>query len=145
MSILDATATALKDTLTGGTALTALLSTVPSTAGTVFAVYDTNAVDGATYDYVVYSLQAGGPDLITSKDMESNVWFVRGYSSTGIKAATAIFNQFDALLNEKNISITGFTTFWCAREENTRLVETQPNGKKAYSVGGMYRIDTTLY
>lgn len=132
--ILDKTAAALYTTMTGGTALTALL------AGTA-SVYDMQAPDNATLPYVVFSLQAGGPDNLDNNDLEQNVWNIRGYSATSPKAATLIFEQVDLLLDRVNISITGFNTLWCAREENYKLVEETPNGR-IYSAGGMYRIRT---
>jgi hypothetical protein len=141
--ILDATSAALHTTLTGGTALTAKLSTVPNTSGTVPAIYDTEAVDHASYNYAVYSHAGGGPDLITPSNIESNLWFVRVYSATSMKSATEAYAQADLLLHKKQLSITGLTTFWCAREENVKLVETTPSGNKAYMAGGIYRVRTT--
>jgi hypothetical protein len=134
--ILDATSAALHTTLTGGTALTAKL------AGTA-SVYDTQAPDGASYNYAVFSHQGGGPDLITPSNIESNLWFVRVYSATSMKSATEAYAQADLLLHKKQLSITGLTTFWCAREENVKLVETTPSGNKAYMAGGIYRVRTT--
>ena len=134
--ILDDTSAALYTTLTGGTALTALL------AGTT-SVYDSQAPDGSSYAYAVFSHQGGGPELINPSNIEGNLWFVRVYSSTSMKLATQAFAQVDLLLHKKNLSISGVTTFWCAREENIKLVETTPSGEKAYTAGGIYRIRTT--
>ena len=136
MTVLDSTAAAFYTTLTGGTALTALL------AGTA-SVYHQQAPDGAAFDYVVYNHQGGGPDLITSADMESNLWQVRFFSTTSSKTAAQGFTQVDALLHKKNIAISGVTTFWCAREQNIVLVENPPDSQKVYSVGGLYRVRTT--
>lgn len=136
MTVLGSTAAALYSTLTGGTALVALL------AGTA-AVYHQQAPDEAALDYVVFNHQGGGPDLLTSKDMESNLWQVRFFSNVDAKSATVGFAQVDALLHKKNISISGVTTFWCAREQNIVLVENAPNNTKVYSAGGLYRVRTT--
>ena len=134
--ILDATSAALYSTLKAGTALTAKL------AGTT-AIYDMQAPDEASYNYLVFSHQGGGPDLVNKSDIESNLWFVRIYSNVSAKSATEAFAQADALLHKQNLSISGVSTFWCAREENLKLVETTPNGEKVYMAGGIYRIRTT--
>jgi Protein of unknown function (DUF3168) len=134
--ILGDSGSAIFTTLKAGTALTALL------AGTT-AIYDQQAPDGATLPYVVFSHQGGGPDLITSANMENNLWFVRAYTSASSQHASAIFAEVDALLHKKNIAIGSLNTFWCAREENLQLVETEPNQAKVWMRGGSYRIRTS--
>lgn len=131
--ILDATSAAIYTALSGGTALTALL------AGTT-SIYDMQAPDVAALPYCIFSHQGGGPDNIAPVNLENNMWYVRAYSATSAKSATEIFTQIDALLNRKQLSITGFSTFWCNREENIRLVENLPNGGRIYSAGAIYRI-----
>lgn len=132
--ILDKTSAALYTTLSGGTALTALL------AGTS-SIYDTQAPDNATLPYVVFSHQGGGPENIDANALEQNIWYVRAYGTASMKTTTEIFEQADALLNRVNISITGFNTLWCARESNIKLVENTPSGK-VWSAGALYRIRT---
>jgi len=133
--ILDKTAAALYTTLNAGTALTALLARTDG-------IYDTQAPDGAVLPYVVFSHQAGGPENVDPNNLEQNVWYVRAYDDTRFKDATEIFEQIDTLLNKVNISITGFNTLRCVREENVRILETLPNKTKIWGVGGMYRIRT---
>lgn len=132
MSILGPLGTSLYTTLTGGTALTSLLS-----SGT--AVYNKQAPDNASLPYVVFSYQAGGPDNDYSAHNENNVIYIRGYAATDT-AAQAIDNAIDGLVTGKNIAIMGYSTFWSAREQNLDLVETTPSGQKVYMAGGFYRI-----
>ncbi len=134
--ILSDTEAALYSTLQAGTALVALLS------GTV-SIYNQEAPHGAVLPYVVFNHQAGGPDLITGRDIESNLWAVRAVSSVSAKDAAEIFTEVDALLHKRNISIGSSKTFWCAREENTRMVQEAPNNTKAYHCGGIYRVRTS--
>jgi hypothetical protein len=136
VSILDATAAALYATLKAGTALTALLSGTTS-------IFDMQAPDGVSSPYVIFNHQGGGPELLTSKQIEGNIWLVRGYSAVSAKKASEIFGQVDALLNKKNITISGATTFWCVREENVKQVENGPDNSKFWMAGGLYRIRTT--
>jgi hypothetical protein len=133
--ILDKTSAAIYTTLTGSTALTALLNDATS-------VYDTQAPEGASLDYVVFSLQAGGPEVVTGSEIENNLWFVRVYSTSAKKASEA-FEKVDALLHRKNITIGSGVTWWCAREENVKNVEVTPSGQLIWMAGGIYRIRTS--
>lgn len=134
--IIDDTATAIYTTLKAATALTSML------AGTT-SIYHLQAPDNATLPYVVYSHQGGGPELINPSNLESNVWWVRAFSTTSALNAALIFEQVDSLLHKKNITITDATTIQCVREQNIALVENPPTGKPIYTCGGMYRIRTT--
>jgi len=131
--ILDKTASALYTTLQG-TALTSLL------AGTT-SIYNMQAPDNATLPYVVFNHQGGGPENVDNNALEQNLWYVRVYSATSAGTAAAIFEKADNLLNRVNVSITGFNTLWCAREENITLLENTPSGK-VWSAGATYRIRT---
>ena len=131
--ILDKTSAALYTTFQG-TALTSLL------AGTA-SIFDTQAPDNATLPYIVFSHQGGGPENVDANNLEQNIWYVRAYSAISAKNAAEIFTQADNLLNRVNISITGFNTFWCAREENVKTLENTPGGR-IWSAGGLYRIRT---
>ena len=143
--LLGDTSTALNTTFAGGTALTALLSTVPNTGTAVYpAVYDMQAPDGATLPYLIYNHQGGGPDSINPSEIESNLWLVKAYSATSAQNASQIFAEADLLIHRKQLSINGGTvnTFWCAREENVKLVETLPSKQHVWMQGGLYRIRT---
>jgi hypothetical protein len=130
---LSATAAALYTTLTGGTALTSLL------AGTT-SVYDTQAPDGASLPYVVFSHAGGGPDNLNASNLENDVWFIRAYTTSGMKAAYAIREQVDALVHKHNLSTTGWRAFWCCRETSITGIENPPDGVRVYAAGGLYRI-----
>ena len=136
--LLGDTSTALYTTLQGGTALTTLL------AGTV-SIYDMQAPDGVSMPYVVFNHQGGGPDSINPSEIESNLWLGKAYSPTSAANASAIFAQADVLIHRKQLSINGGTvnTWWCAREENVKLVENLPNGKRVFMRGGIYRVRTS--
>jgi hypothetical protein len=111
-------------------------------AGTT-SVYHLQAPDEATYPYVVFNHQGGGPTALNPSRIEDNVWWIRSYSVTSALNAAQIFEQVDALLHRINVSITGATTIWCQRESNIALVETPVTGKPIFTCGGIYRIRTT--
>jgi hypothetical protein len=145
--LLGDTSAAIYTVLSGGTALVAQLATVPGVAGTASlpAIYDMQAPDGAPLPYVIFQHQGGGPDNITSAGIESNVWAVKIHTASGAKNASQIFALVDELLHRKNLSISGGTvnTWWCCREENVKLLENLPNGKRIWMRGGIYRIRTS--
>ena len=134
--IIDDTATAIYTTLKAGTALTGMLSGTTS-------IYHMQAPDNASLPYIVFNHQGGGPELINPSNLESNIWWVRSYSTTSALNSALIFEQVDLLLHKKNITITDATTIQCVREQNIALVEQLPTGKKMFTCGGMYRIRTT--
>ena len=98
---------------------------------------------------MVFNHQGGGPDSINPSEIESNLWLVKVYveanATSTPKTASNIFAQADVLIHRKQLSINGGTvnTWWCAREENVKLVENLPNGKRVFMRGGIYRIRTS--
>jgi len=133
MSVLNALNTALYSKLNAATALTNLL------AGTT-SIYYQQAPDGVTFDYVVFSHQAGGPENIYSGDLRDQLVYVRGYSTTGPAAAGSIDAQVSTLLHRGTVNVSGYTNFWMVREQEFSLVENAPNGKKVWMAGAFYRI-----
>lgn len=130
-SIIAAMNTALFSTLSGGTALVAAL-------GGTF-IYDRQAPDNAPLPYVVFSMQAGGPDNTSPSDLHDNYWYVRAYTATGAQGGT-IDALIDALLDGKALTVTGWRAFWCVRDSDVALVETLQDRTRVYSTGGVYRI-----
>lgn len=119
--------------LTSAAGLTALLASATS-------VYHQQAPDGATYPFVVWSIQAGGDENIISHRMKNLILFVRAYALTSAKDAGAIDAQIDAALHGQALAVTGWRHVWMAREQDLELVEGLPNGKNAYMAGGNYRV-----
>lgn len=116
----------------GSSALTSLLASATS-------VYYQQAPDDAAFDYVVFSLQGGGDENLTPNRTKNLVLFVRGYSQTGAAKAGQIDAAADALLHGAALTVTGWTNFWIAREDELALVEIDQAGKKTYMSGGLYR------
>jgi len=132
-AVLNDISTALYACLTGSTALTTLLASAAS-------VYDTQAPDGATYDYVAFSHTGGGPTNQTPRDDQNNLFFVRAYSHTSAKKAGQIDAQLYSLLHHKPLTVSGWSNFWMARETDLKMIENEPSGGKIWMQGGYYRI-----
>ena len=133
MSVTNLINAALYTKLSSGTALAALL------AGST-SVYNLQAPDSTTFDYVVFSPAGGGPSNITPSDLREQLYNVRGYSDTSAGKAGSIDAQISALLHHGTLSVTGYTTMAINREQDYQLVENPPSGKPIYTAGGIYRI-----
>ncbi len=125
--------TAFYSKLTGGTALTTLL------AGTT-SVYNQVVPRSAAMPYVVFNIQAGGPENMCPTEFESMVYLVKAVSATSALAAGSIDAQIHTLLHKGTLTVTGWTNFWLARETRIQYVETAPEGAYIWHVGGTYRV-----
>ena len=123
MSILNALAAAIYSRLSGLSDAT---------------IYHLQAPTNAAFPYVVYSLQAGGPENITPSDMHNDVYFVRAYASTAYQAA-AIDAVISTLLLQ-TLTVAGYTNYSLTREQDFELVENPPNKQPVFMAGAFYRI-----
>ncbi len=120
--VINALAKSFYTTLTGGTALTALLSTTT-------AVYHQAAPEDADLPFVLYSFQGGGDENKSPNRTLNLVMFARAYSSVSAAQAGSIDAQIDALLHMGTLTVTGSTNIWTARESVLSLVEPTPTGE----------------
>lgn len=125
--------TALYSRLQTTSAVTSLLS------GTT-AIYNLQAPNNATYPFVVFSLQGGGDDNDTANRTKNLLVFVRAYSGVSALQAGSIDAQIDTALHLAPLTVSGWTDFWLAREEDLETVETEPDGQHIYMRGGFYRV-----
>ena len=125
------------DTLQAGTAYTALL------AGTT-SIYHLQAPDNSTLPYTVFSIQAGGDENQTPKRRKNLIMYVRHYSQTSAGNAGSIDTEADTLLHGQTLSVSGWTNFWCNREQDLDMIENEPSGEKVWMSGGFYRMRLEL-
>lgn len=130
---MNALNTGILTKLTGGTALTNLLS------GGTASVYYQQATDKAVMPYVVYSIQGGGDLNLCPSRMKDMLYFVRGYSKVSPAAAGSIDAQIDTLLHNQTVTVAGWSNYNTVREQDLENVETLANGDKVYMAGGVYR------
>ncbi len=121
---------AIFSALSSGTALVGALG------GT--AIYHMQAPEGAALPYVVYSWQGGGRTNEVP-NLTNRVEFVRAYAANAAQAGT-IDAYCKALLDNKTLTVTGWTNIWTVREDDYESVETPVNGVPVYAIGGMYRV-----
>ena len=130
---MNAINSGIYSTLTGGTALTALL------AGTT-SVYKDYAPGTAVYPYVCFSFMGGGEANETPNRAKNVIYFIRAYSKTSTANAGNIDAQIDNLLHGKTLSISGRSNFWTAREAEFENTEYLSNGDPVFMSGAYYRI-----
>jgi len=134
------TEAALYTTLTGGTALTALL------AGTA-SVYNTVIPAGASYPCVVFNLAAG----LDANDepghrRHQEEYQVKVVDQTSMAHAGSVAAQIDTLLHAvgpgtaSNLSVSGYRVLFQERVRPVRYVESSAEGQRFYHAGGIYRV-----
>lgn len=125
--------TALYSKLQNGTAITSLLS------GTT-AIYSLQAPDNASMPFIVFNLQGGGDENLDPHRTKNLVYYIRAYSQVSEAQAGSIDAAIDATLHLGSLSVSGWSSFWLAREVDITAIENLPNGEKVYACGGMYRV-----
>jgi hypothetical protein len=106
------------------------------------AIFYQQAPDNTALPYVVFSHQAGQPDNTHGRDMRNQIVYVRCYSGT-VAQAGSIDSICGTTLHRRSLSVTGYTNFWTAREQEFSIVENEPNGEKTYMAGAYYRVRLT--
>lgn len=131
---MNALNTAIYSRLAGTSAITSLLA-----EGTA-SIFHLQAKNNAPLPYIVFSHQGGGDDNETANRTKNIVSYVRAYSGVSALQAGSIDAQIDEALHLVPLTVSGWTDFWLAREEDLETVETEPNGQKIYMQGGFYRV-----
>jgi hypothetical protein len=122
---------ALYTTLSATSALTTELG------GT--AIYNKRAPQPAPDKYVIFQWQGGGDLNESPTRMRNPIYTVRGVAPTQA-GASAIDDEIDAALHNQELTVTGWTNIWMAREDDVNFVEYDASGVAHYNVGGQYRI-----
>lgn len=127
----------LYQTLTGGTALTALVGT---------RVYNEVVPQNAEYPYVVFNY-VGGSDSVgvnQARIFTRGTWNVKGVDQlepplTSAERVAAIAEAIDGLLQKASGTVTGTRVYACSRQSQFRLTDVQ-DGLVYRQMGGTYRI-----
>ena len=117
--------------LAGDSTLVALLS-----SGT--PVFQLMAPPDTARPYVQFFHAGGGNENITPSDLRNMAYGIKAVSDT-LLAAANIDARLDALLHNQSISVTGYTNFWLAREDEVQYSELAPDGNPIFHYGAYYR------
>jgi hypothetical protein len=134
MSAFNALGAAIYSKLSGGTALTALLS------GGTASIYNVEAPFEASYDYVIFNVQGGVESNDSGHRVKDITLQVRAYS-TALNRAGTIDLRCDTLLHGGTLNITGWTcVFGPVRAQDIEIVEYDEAHRPIYTRGGLYDI-----
>lgn len=129
---------ALYTRLTSGTALGALLA-----AGTA-GIYHRLAPEGQDPPYVVFAKQSRIPERTIGGGgvaYEDAIYLVKGVAeSPSALVAGSIAAAIDTLLDNHALTVTGYTTLTCHRDQDVDYVESGPGGQVIQHRGALYRI-----
>ena len=132
MSVFNALGSAVYSKLSGGTALTALLS------GGTASVYNNEPPFEAAYDYVVFNVQTGSEGNDTAHRVKDITLQVRAYA-TNLARAGSIDAQCDTLLHRQALSVSGWSEiFTPQRTQDIEMIEYDEANRPLYSRGGLY-------
>ncbi len=130
LSPFNALNSAINTRLTGGTALVSALG------GT--AIYHGYAPEDKALPFVIWSYSGGGAENMTPNTSVNEVVYVRSYAATAKQAAT--IDGLVASLMQTNLTVTGWSNYWLAREEEIFMPELDEAGKTTWTCGAYYRV-----
>jgi hypothetical protein len=123
--------TALYNKLVGSAAL------ITELGGTF--IYNKQAPQPPGDNYVVFSQQGGG-DVNDTPIRERNILYtVFGIALTQEKAG-AIDADIDGALHLAELTITGWSNLWLARETDVNIFQIDSGGVTRYHAGAIYRV-----
>ena len=128
---MNAIETGLYSALSGDTAI---FGEIGSTA-----VYNRTAPQGTARPYIVFFHAGGGHENINPSDMQNHLYLVKAVADTPLKAGT-IDGLCTTRLHKQTLTVTGYTNFWTAREQEVQITETSPDGKSIFHTGAYYRV-----
>lgn len=128
---ITALETALYNELTGAADL------ITELGGTF--IYNQEAPQSPGDKYVVFQQQGGGDVNDTPIRERSVLYSVFGVGLTQ-EAAAAIDSDIDAALHLAELTITGWSNLWLARETDVNFTELDSGGVTRYRAGAIYRV-----
>ncbi len=110
-------------------------------AGTT-SVYSYLAPENDNPPYVVYGAQSNVPSYtLAGTAFENSLYLVKAVTvGPKMSEAGSIAKQIDVALNDKSLSITGYTHMLCRRESSIRYTEVDPGGQRWNTAGFLFRI-----
>lgn len=97
------------------------------------------APSNAPLPFVIFQWQGGGDENMTPSRLRNVVYVVKAVAYSK-NTATDIDEQVDAALHNQSLTVTGYTNFWCAREDDVAFHEIGTDGRAVYHIGAVYRI-----
>jgi len=102
-------------------------------------IYNKLAPQGTTGSYAVFQWQGGGDENDTPTRSRSVLYTVRCIADSQATAAT-LAGLVDDVLHNQTLTISGYSNYWTAKEQDLNLLELTAGADPKYHVGGIYRI-----
>lgn len=102
-------------------------------------IYNALAPDGASYPYIIISLNSGGDENDTQIDSVDFSFVVKCVSEDVTQAET-IRKYIRTALHDANLGTNGgWSVFWCRHEQVVDYFESEQR-RRTYHRGGIYRV-----
>jgi hypothetical protein len=102
-------------------------------------IYDPVAPPGQARPYVIFTHTGGGYENINPSNLQGHLYLVKGVANSK-KMAGEIHDLILTALHNQTVTVSGYTNFWTAAEEEVRMVEVLDDGKTVFHCGAYYRI-----
>ena len=129
---MNATEIGLYSKLTGNSTLTAALSTTT-------AIYNTVAPQGTSLPYVTFNWAGGGLENINPSELHNVVYVVKALADDAGEAGT-IQGYIKSALHGTTLTVSGYTNFYTACEEEIQYVEQTRDGQVIHHRGYVVRV-----
>ena len=102
-------------------------------------IYDPVAPPGQSRPYIIFTHAGGGHENVNPSDLQNHIYLVKGVANTK-KFAGEVQILILAALHKQTLTVSGYTNFWMAAEEEVRMVEVLDDGKTVFHCGSYYRV-----
>lgn len=102
-------------------------------------IYTWQAPDKAAYPYVTMYHAAGGYMNIVNSDMMNILISIEAWADTAIGADNT-YAAIHAALHRADITVTGWSCYWCMEEVPIHAPPELYNNQRIYRAGGSYRL-----
>lgn len=113
---------------------TALIAELGATA-----IYNRHAPQGTSMPLVIFNHAGGGYENVNPSSLQNHVYLVKAVA-TGSKAAGTLDGLILSALHGQALTVSGYTNFYMAAEQEVQLTETARDGTFIYHTGHYYRI-----
>ena len=117
----------------------AAYSALTTALGSSTAIWNGVAPPGTSAPYVVFFYTGGGLENINPSDMHSLLYLVKAIADDATEAGV-LQGHIRGALHKQTLTVSGYTNFYTACEDEAQLVETTREGTLLFHRGYYVRI-----
>ena len=102
-------------------------------------VYNRQAPPDTPFSYVLFQWQGGGEENVTPQESVNVLYTVKAVS-TQVREALELADLVHEALQDADLVVSGWGTFWVRRESWVSYVDYDRTGRVFFHIGGVYRI-----